>query len=142
MKVRTGMGMFPGGLRFVDPRTGRKWMDAYTFLGDRVKQIIEHRASNPTVYVLPQDAAFLDMQNVAAEVAEQNCTRINNDKNWCFDGTEAMAKNVNISKATPPLPEQKCPKCNAPLVPRYCPTCGGHKIIGYTCPACNHRIDV
>jgi hypothetical protein len=143
MKFRGGQGMIPGGYQFTDPRTGFKWMDSHTFPKERVKEIIQHRRLNPTVYIMPQDGKFLDEASVMQELANQNCSRIGNNPHHCVDETAATNVNtVGKPNVAPPV-DQKCPDCNAPLVARYCPTCGKNlKIIGYNCPNCTFKINV
>jgi hypothetical protein len=141
MNMRSGVGMMPGGIQFIDPREPRmKWMDDHTFLNERIQEVIQFRAANPVLYRMPADSKFLNPELVAQEIVDFNAARLNNDKNYFYDNTLQSVKNVELSKGAAP-PDKKCLECLADLMPRYCPTCGGHKIIGYECPVCNKRYD-
>ena len=142
MKMRSGVGMMPGGVQFADPREPRmRWTDSHTFLNERIQEVIAFRSANPVLYPLPESSKFLNPQLVAQEIVDFNAIRLNNDKNYFYDGTLQSVKNVELSKGAAPQ-DKKCPDDGAFLIAKYCKTCGsGNKILSWDCPVCNKRYD-
>lgn len=125
--------MLPGGIRFIDPRVpSMKWLDDHTTLEERIKEVIRFRKQNPVLYPATETSPF-DFISVGNEIVTQNCSRIGNDPNWCYDETKSQM-NVPMPKVAPI--ENKCPDCNIPMMPRYCRTCGPKVINGWDCPQC------
>ena len=145
MKMRSGVGMMPGGVQFADPREPRmRWTDSHTFLNERIQEVIAFRSANPVLYPLPESSKFLNPQLVAQEIVDFNAVRLNNDKNYFYDGTRCESvKNVELSKGAAPQ-DKKCPDDGANLDYRVIArTCGsGNKNhLSWECPVCNKRYD-
>ena len=137
MRIRSGIGMIPGGIIFRDPRVATMyWKDDHTFLPERVKEVVSFRLQNPEIYPPGEDGGkWLDPAKVSQEITDYNCQRLGNNPNFCTDGTAVTSKNVNATKSVPPV-VNKCPTCKVDMIPHYCVTCGGSKIDRYDCPVC------
>jgi len=132
MKLRSGVGLIPGGLQYCDPLTAsRCWQDDHTFMAERVQQVISFRAQNPQIYTDPQ---WLDSKFVTQQIMDYNALRLDNNKNYFFDGVNAI--NVGNPKPAAIPPPTKLCECGTQLVPHYCVTCGGNKIDRWDCPSC------
>lgn len=133
--IRTNGPFPPGGYAFRDPKTGKHYQDGHTNFRDRVKQVLRDRMANPSLY----DSGQLLDDNIAVEVSEYNCRRLNNDPRYCANGQATIAQSVSAS--APMVTQGKvCISCGGTLWEAiYCKTCGGKKIKGYKCVACGAK---
>lgn len=129
--------MMPGGIRFTDPRVPSfRLEDDHTFLEERVREIVKFRLQNPKIYPPTEDGGkWFNFDDVAQEVILQNCSRIDNNPNYCLEGNGGL----NVASASGPAADvRKCSKCGNPMIPRLSACCG--TLAGYDCPVCGTSV--
>jgi hypothetical protein len=129
--IRNNVGLLPGGFIYTDPKTGYKWDDTHSFLEDRVKQVLQHRLGNPTIFT---DALWLGAGFISQQIQDYNCGRLGNDPSYCYDANPPVVKSLGTAK--------KCTDCGVDLNPVMCKSCGGSKINGYSCPSCGKQYGI
>lgn len=133
--LRTSGPMIPGGFIFHDPITGIQYNDAHTFFDERVKQVVRDRLANRR---LIKDDNRVNPAQVAIEISEAQCARLNGDPKYCVGpGVKSATAPTNFRGAAP----RSCPNCGSEsLKPIYCKTCSSARITGMVCQACGHQI--
>lgn len=133
--IRETTGLPPGGIQFIDSRTGNKFDEPGDFLKDVVNKVISLRLANPRLFNPVDDAKLLLFDFVKSEVAEQNCSRLGNNPLYCYETTYKPEMPKSFTK-------DKC-DCNVPMQPVYCKTCGNSgRLVGYICPECKTQFEI
>lgn len=128
--IRTTGSFPPGGFQFVDPVTGKSYLEPNATFDTRVKQIIADRFANKRLFV---DMRFVDYEYVAKQLSEQNCQRLKGNPLFCDDGIP-KASHVSF---TPQDYVRTCPRCGSKdFTEEICPTCSGRKVLSRTCSKC------
>ena len=137
MRIRTGVGIGPGGIIFTDPRVpSMKFNDDHTFLIERAKEVRTFRLQNPKIYPPDEDGGkWLNLTAIAQEITDVNCARWNNNPNFCLDGSVSA---LNVSQNRGVTPETKICECGSIMAARVSACCG--KIAGWNCPKCGKSI--
>ena len=126
-------GVPPGGYSFADKRTGRQFGGFSQDFNGRVREIVEHRLANPSIY--PQhESQHFSFTAVARELTDSICQK---HPSFCME-TVPVGPATSVAPAVvQPPPNPACPKCGSmEFEARYCPTCSGQKLIGWKCKKC------
>jgi hypothetical protein len=125
----------PGQYIFTDPRTGQNFLGVG--FDETVREIIQHRQSNPKVYP-KEDGAWLDFEHTAIELEEATCLRIGNNGRFCRPANDQKTFTPQNLGAAVQMPSP-CIKCGELMgTEKLCDTCSGRRVLAWICVKCGY----